>query len=92
MEAVQLLPSNMSHSLQLLISLSEKARHNRSNCNNLVGQLKFLKPLFDDIEKSNITMIAPVLRELEALDSTLNKANELVERCGPKGSNIYMVC
>ena len=47
MEVVQLLPSNMSHSLQLLISLSEKARHNRSNCNNLVGQLKFLKPLFN---------------------------------------------
>lgn len=91
MEAVQLLPSNMSHSLQLLISLSEKTRHNRSNCNNLVGQLKFLKPLFDDIEKSNITMTAPVLRALEALDATLNKARELVERCGPKGSKIYMV-
>ena len=47
MEAVQLLPSNMSDSLQLLISLSEKERNNRSNCNKLVGKLKFLKPLFN---------------------------------------------
>lgn len=91
METVQLLPSNMSLSIQVLISLSEKARHNRSNCHNLVGQLKFLKPLFDEMEKSTITMTAPVLRALEALDSTLNKARELVERCGPKGSKIYMV-
>ncbi|XP_057862242.2 U-box domain-containing protein 4 [Cryptomeria japonica] len=91
METLQQLLSNMSLSIQLLSSLGEKARSNRSNCHNLVSLLKLLKPLCDDLGKSNIVMTGQVTRALEALDAALIKARDLVERCGPKGSKIYMV-
>eukprot|EP01018_Ginkgo_biloba_P006660 Gb_37110 [translate_table: standard] len=90
MENLQLLLSNMSHSIQAIISLAEKARYNRANCHILVDLLKLLKPMHDDIGKSNTVSTGPVVRALETLDAALNKAKELVERCGPKSSRIYM--
>uniref|UniRef100_A0A0D6QZF7 RING-type E3 ubiquitin transferase n=1 Tax=Araucaria cunninghamii TaxID=56994 RepID=A0A0D6QZF7_ARACU len=91
METLQQLLSNMSLSIQLLSSLLEKARSNRSNCSKLVSLMKLLRPLYDDIGKSNIAITGQVLRALEALDAALVKAKELVERCGTKRSKIYMV-
>lgn len=53
--------------------------------------MKLLKPVLNDVRDLKISLTGSGIRPFEELDMVLNKAKELIERCGAKGSNIYRV-
>eukprot|EP00252_Welwitschia_mirabilis_P025713 TRINITY_DN8165_c0_g1_i1.p1 TRINITY_DN8165_c0_g1~~TRINITY_DN8165_c0_g1_i1.p1 ORF type:complete len:824 (+),score=162.42 TRINITY_DN8165_c0_g1_i1:665-3136(+) len=91
MEAINSLLSNLLRSVDILVLFADKAVYNISNCKHLAEHLKCLRSLFEDFGASNPSTSEPAFKALETLDSLLSKARELVERCGPRSSKIYMV-
>lgn len=60
-------------------------------CNNMVGVLKRLKPVLDDIMDYQIPSNVNLCKECEELDMQVNEAREFIEKWGPKMSRIHSV-
>lgn len=82
---------NISQSIHGIVSLNGKAEFNQAICQSLVDQLKLLKPVLDEVRDSKTSSIESGIKLFGELDVALNKAKELIERCGAKGSKIYRV-
>jgi hypothetical protein len=80
---------NISQSIHGIVSLNGRTEINQGNCQSLVDQLKLLKPVLDEVRDSKISLTGSGIKPFEELDVALNKAKELIERCGVKGSKIY---
>ncbi|CAK8571762.1 unnamed protein product [Lathyrus sativus] len=60
-------------------------------CNNMVGVLKRLKPVLDDIMDYNIPLHENLCIVCEELDIRVNEARDFIEKWGPKMSKIHSV-
>lgn len=60
------------------------ASFQRANCATLADRLKRLQPLLDEVRESRMP-------GLESVEGALAKAQELLERCGPQASLVFMV-
>eukprot|EP01018_Ginkgo_biloba_P030339 Gb_38670 [translate_table: standard] len=91
MDPLRAVLGNISQSFHVLVSLNAKTEFNQANCQSLVDHLKLLKPMFEDVGDLKTAVTGPVIRGFEELDLALNKAKDLIERCGPNNSKIYRV-
>uniref|UniRef100_A0A0C9S3F4 RING-type E3 ubiquitin transferase n=1 Tax=Wollemia nobilis TaxID=56998 RepID=A0A0C9S3F4_9CONI len=91
MDPVHVLLADIYHSIHEIVTLNEKIESDHVNCQNLVEQLKLLKPLLDDVKDSKIALTGSAVRSFEELNSALDTARQLIERCGGKGSKVYRV-
>lgn len=60
-------------------------------CNNMVGLLKRLKPVLDDVMDYRTALDENLCKECEELDIWVNQARYFIEKWGPKMSNIHSV-
>lgn len=60
-------------------------------CNNMVGVLKRLKPVLDDVMDYNIPSDVNLYKECEKLDMRVNEARDFMEKWSPKMSKIHSV-
>ncbi|KAG4996030.1 hypothetical protein JHK85_027469 [Glycine max] len=60
-------------------------------CNNMVGVLKRLKPVLDDIMDYQIPSNVNLCKECEELDMQVNEARDFIEKWSPKMSKIHSV-
>ncbi|XWS76246.1 hypothetical protein CRYUN_Cryun01aG0158900 [Craigia yunnanensis] len=61
------------------------------DCRNMVGVLKLLKPLLDDVVDCEIPPDEILYKECEELDMLVNEAREFMENWCPKMSKIHRV-
>ncbi|KAK7277556.1 hypothetical protein RJT34_22571 [Clitoria ternatea] len=60
-------------------------------CSNMVGVLKRLKPVLDDVMDYKISLDESLCKECEKLDMRVNEARDFIEKWGPKASKIHSV-
>jgi len=60
-------------------------------CNNMVGVLKRLKPVLDDVMDYEIPLHQNLCKVCEELDIRVNEARDFIEKWGPKMSKIHSV-
>ncbi|CAJ1968172.1 unnamed protein product [Sphenostylis stenocarpa] len=60
-------------------------------CNNMIGVLKRLKPVLDDVMDHQIPSDVNLCKECEELDTRVNEARDFIERWSPKMSKIHSV-
>ncbi|XP_057438540.1 U-box domain-containing protein 3-like isoform X2 [Lotus japonicus] len=63
----------------------------QKNCTNMVGVLKRMKPVLDDVVDYKIPLDENLYRECEELDMQVNEAREFMEKWSPKMSKILSV-
>lgn len=63
----------------------------QKNCTNMVGVLKRMKPVLDDVVDYKIPLDENLYRECEELDMQVNEAREFIEKWSPKMSKILSV-
>lgn len=87
-------PGNTNHCstgdvLDKAVVVGERpASFQRANCATLVERLKRLQPLLDEVRDSRTLVSEP---GFESVEGAVVKAHELLERCGPHASRVYMV-
>lgn len=57
----------------------------------MIGVLKHLKPVLDDVVDYKIPLDENLYRECEELDMQVDEAREFIEKWGPKMSKIHSV-
>ncbi|XP_027365261.1 U-box domain-containing protein 3-like [Abrus precatorius] len=60
-------------------------------CNNMVGVLKHLKPVLDDVVDYKIPLDENLFEKCEELEMRVNEARDFIEKWGPKMSKIHSV-
>lgn len=70
------------------VVVGERAAFQRSNCVTLVERLRRLRPLVDEVLDSKTPVVG---FRFDNVEDAVVKAKELLERCGPDGSRVYMV-
>jgi hypothetical protein len=70
------------------VAVGERAAFQRSNCATLVERLRRLQPLLDEVRDSKMLVSGA---EFAMVEGAAGKAKQLLERCGPHGSKVYMV-
>ena len=70
------------------VAVGERAHFQRSNCVTLVERLKRLQPLLDEVRDSKMLVSGA---KFEPVADAVVAATQLLERCGPHGSKVYMV-
>lgn len=63
----------------------------QKNYNNMVGVLKCLKPVLDDVVDYKIPLDKNLYRECEELNMQVNEAMEFIEKRSPRMSRIHNV-
>lgn len=63
----------------------------QKHCNSMVGVLKSLKPVLDDVVDYKIPLDEHLCRECEELDMQVNEAREFIETWSPKMSKFHGV-
>lgn len=86
--ANHLLGSGDTDVLDKAVVVGERAAFQRANCATLVERLRRLQPLLDEVRDSRTLVSEP---GFESVEGAVVKARELVERCGPHASRLYMV-
>ncbi|TKY62354.1 U-box domain-containing protein 3 [Spatholobus suberectus] len=89
--SVKCLINSISRFIHLVSCQAVKPMPLQKNCNNMVGVLKRLKPVFDDIVDYKIPLDENLYRECEELDMQVNEAREFIEKWGPNMSKIHSV-
>ena len=89
--SVKCLVNSISRFMHLVCCQAVKPMPLQKNCNNMVGVLKRLKPVLDDIVDFKIPLDENLHRECEELDMQVNEAREFIEKLGPKMSRIHSV-
>ncbi|KAK1290528.1 U-box domain-containing protein 3 [Acorus calamus] len=83
--------NSISRFIHLVICQTMKTAPVQKDYRTMVGILKLLKPVLDEVVDSQIPSDPLLLREIEELDAVVNEAREFMERQCPKMSNIYSV-
>ncbi|XP_020212179.1 U-box domain-containing protein 3 isoform X2 [Cajanus cajan] len=89
--SVKCLVNGISRFIHLVSCQTVKPMPLQKNCNNMVGVLKRLKPMLNDIVDNKITLDENLYRECEELDMWVNETREFIEKWGPKMSKIHSV-
>lgn len=83
--------NSISRFIHLVSCRTVKPMPLQKNCNNMVGVLKCLKPVLDDVVDCQIPLDENLYKECEELDMQVNEAREFIEKWGPKMSKIHSV-
>ena len=89
--SVKCLINSVSRFIHLVSCQTMKHVPFQKNCNNMVGALKRLKPVLDDIVDYKIPLDENLCKECEELDMAVNEAREFMENWSPKMSKIHSV-
>ncbi|XP_027350876.1 U-box domain-containing protein 3 isoform X2 [Abrus precatorius] len=89
--SVKCLINSISRFILLVSCQTVKPMILQKNCDNMVGVLKHLKPVLDDVVDYKIPLDENLCRECEKLDMQVDEAREFVEKWTPKMSKIHCV-
>ncbi|KAK7336873.1 hypothetical protein VNO77_17424 [Canavalia gladiata] len=89
--SVKCLINSISRLIHLVSCQTMKPMPLQKNCNNMVGVLKHLKPVLDDVVDYKFFLDENLYRECEELDMLVNEGREFIEKWGPKMSKIQSV-
>ncbi|MCO5570512.1 hypothetical protein L7F22_024235 [Adiantum nelumboides] len=90
MDSTTVLPK-LSLLIEAISSLAGKAAYNEDCCQSLVGTLRFISPLINEIQEYNVPLVGGAITSFEGLEHALFKAKGLIMRCGGQSSRLYMV-
>ncbi|GAV83593.1 Arm domain-containing protein/U-box domain-containing protein [Cephalotus follicularis] len=85
------LANSISRFIHLVLCQTMKPMPIQKDYKNMVGVLKLLKPLLDEVVDSKITSDEILYKECELLDTAVNEAREFLENWCPKMGNICTV-
>ncbi|KAK7345764.1 hypothetical protein VNO77_16375 [Canavalia gladiata] len=88
--SVRCLINSISRFIHLVSCQTMKLLPYQKICNNMVGVLKRLKPVLDDVMDYKIPFDEHLCKECEELDMRVNEAREFIEKWGPR-SKIHRV-
>ncbi|CAL0326857.1 unnamed protein product [Lupinus luteus] len=83
--------NSISRFIHLVSCQKVKPMPLQNNCNNMVGVLKCLKPVLDDVVDYKIPLDENLNTECEELDMQVNEAREFIEKLSSKMSKIHNV-
>ncbi|XP_045793724.1 U-box domain-containing protein 3-like isoform X2 [Trifolium pratense] len=83
--------NSISRFIHLVSCQTLKPMPLQKNCNTMVGVLRCLKPVLDNVVDCEIPLDDNLYKECEELDVHVNKAREFVEKWSPKMSRIHSV-
>ncbi|KAK7245361.1 hypothetical protein RIF29_40201 [Crotalaria pallida] len=89
--SVKCLINSISRFVHLVSCQTVKPMPLQKNCNNMVGVLKRLKPVLDDVVDYKIPLDENLYTECEELDTHVNEAREFIEKMSSKMSKIRRV-
>ncbi|GAU11660.1 hypothetical protein TSUD_334730 [Trifolium subterraneum] len=81
--------NSISRFIHLVSCQKVKPMPLQKNCNTMVGVLRCLKPVLDNVVDCKIPLDDNLYRECEELDVHVNEAREFVEKWSPKMSRIH---
>lgn len=90
-KSVRCLINSISRFIHLVSCQTLKPMPIQKDCRNMVGLLKLLKPVLDDVVNCKIPSDEILFKECEELDMAVNEAREFVENWCPKMSKIFSV-
>ena len=90
-KSVQCLINSISRFIHLVSCQTLKPMPIQKDCRNMVGSLKVLRPVLDDVVNCKIPSDEILFKECEELDMAVNEAREFVENWSPKSSKICSV-
>lgn len=90
-KSVRCLINSISRFIHLVSCQTPKPMPIQKDCRNMVGLLKLLKPVLDDVVNCKIPSDEILFKECEELDMAVNEAREFVENWCPKMSKIFSV-
>lgn len=85
------LVNSISRFIHLVSCQTVKSVPFQKICNNMVGVLKRLKPVLDDVTDYKISLDENLCKACEQLDLRVNEARDVIEKWGPKMSKIHSV-
>ncbi|XP_057424280.1 U-box domain-containing protein 3-like isoform X2 [Lotus japonicus] len=89
--SVRCLVNSISRFIHLVSCQTVKSVPFQKICNNMVGVLKRLKPVLDDVTDYKISLDENLCKACEQLDLRVNEARDVIEKWGPKMSKIHSV-
>nr|XP_007144889.1 hypothetical protein PHAVU_007G192300g [Phaseolus vulgaris]ESW16883.1 hypothetical protein PHAVU_007G192300g [Phaseolus vulgaris] len=89
--SVKCLINSISRFIHLVSCQTMKPVTFQKICNNMVGVLKRLKPVLDDVMDHLIPSDVNLCKECEELDKRVNEARDFIEKWSPKTSRIHSV-
>ncbi|CAJ2627624.1 unnamed protein product [Trifolium pratense] len=89
--SVKCLINSISRFIHLVSCQMVKPMPFQKICNNMVGVLKRLKPVLDDIMDYKIPLHENLCKVCEELDIRVNEARDFIEKWGSKMSKIHSV-
>lgn len=89
--SVKCLINSISRFIHLVSCQTMKPIPFQTICNNMVGVLKRLKPVLDDVMDYKIPSDVNLCKECENLDMRVNEARDFIEKWSPKMSKIHSV-
>lgn len=89
--SVKCLINSISRFIHLVSCQTMKPVPFQKICNNMVGVLKRLKPVLDDVMDHLIPSDVNLCKECEELDKRVNEARDFIEKWSPKTSRIHSV-
>ncbi|XP_014514237.1 U-box domain-containing protein 3 [Vigna radiata var. radiata] len=89
--SVKCLINSISRFIHLVSCQTMKPMPFQKICNNMVGVLKRLKPVLDDVMDHQIPSDVNLCKECEELDKRVNEARDFIEKWSPKMSRIHSV-
>ncbi|KAK7267393.1 hypothetical protein RIF29_20065 [Crotalaria pallida] len=89
--SVKCLINSISRFIHLVSCQTVKPVPFQKICNNMVGVLKRLKPVLDDLIDYRISLSENLSKECKELDVRVNEARDFIEKWGPKMSKIHSV-
>ncbi|MED6159091.1 hypothetical protein PIB30_039148 [Stylosanthes scabra] len=89
--SVKCLNNSISRFIHLVSCQTVKPAPFQKICNNMVGVLKRLKPVLDDVMDCKLPFHQNLSKECEDLDVRINEARDFIEKWGPKMSKIHSV-
>ncbi|KAL2323427.1 hypothetical protein Fmac_027806 [Flemingia macrophylla] len=89
--SVKCLINSISRFIHLVSCQTMKPIPFQKICSNMVGVLKRLKPVLDDVMDYKIPSDINLCKECENLDMRVNEARDFIEKWSPKMSKIHSV-
>ncbi|TKY52745.1 U-box domain-containing protein 3 [Spatholobus suberectus] len=89
--SVKCLINSISRFIHLVSCQTMKPMPFQKICNNMVGVLKRLKPVLDDVMDYKIPSDVNLCKKCEELDTRVNEARDFIEKWSPLMSKIHSV-
>ncbi|KAK9140537.1 hypothetical protein Scep_010218 [Stephania cephalantha] len=90
-QSLRCLANSISNFIHLVSSQNVRSMPIQKDYKNMVGSLKLLKPVLDEIIDSKILLDKILGKEIEELDVAVNDARDFMEKWNPKMSKIWSV-